>query len=125
MAWYENPRWRERLAIEQKVMRSRFPQLVLRRSRRGNLYWDGIVLPVPSYSFRIRVSYPPKYPYDEPRVFVVDPELRDNAPHVYPEGHICVHPQWDPHRGLAASSVALAAGWLLLYVHWLKTGERF
>ena len=124
--WYQENRWRERLAAEQALMEYRFPQFVLRREASGGLAWEGIVEPVADYFFLVMIRYPTRYPYEEPHLRVIDPPLERNAPHVYPDGRVCVHRKnWNPERGTAASMVAVLSEWLSKYVRWLHTGQAF
>lgn len=126
--WYRDDRWKTRLLLEQELMAQRFPAFALLRTDDGQLHWVGILTPRPEYSFLIAASYPEKYPYGEPELRLLDPELAPGAPHVYAEtGTLCVHPSrgWDPNRGTVAASLALASAWLFLYVQWLETEERF
>ena len=124
--WYMKSRWQPRLRIEQYLMSRRFPQFRLTRTTLGGLHWRGVLRPAPGYAFLVTIVYPINYPYREPHLRIEAPPLRRGAPHVYSNGSPCIHPgNWDPETGTAASSVALLSSWLVSYVHWVRTGERF
>lgn len=123
--WYQQDRWKPRLVAEQAVMRDRFPQFVLRRDQ-STLYWEGFVDPVPGHRFLVRVSYPERYPYQEPVLRVQEPPIRPGAPHLYASGAPCIHRQpWNSQTGTAASMVPLLCAWLVAYLQWERTGETF
>jgi len=124
--WHQNKRWTSRLVAEQAVMRERFPHFALRRQPDGHLHWQGVLEPHPGVAFLVRLEYPGRYPYREPRLWVVAPSILPGTPHVYADGSVCVHRErWDPERGTVASMVPVLCAWLVLYVRWIETGERF
>jgi hypothetical protein len=124
--WYEDPKWQQRVLIEQEIMRERFPNFRLVRTEGRALQWVGLVEPVEGTRFLITVRYPEQFPYLPPRLFVEDPPLRRGSPHRYGDGSICIHKKyWDVSRGTAASCVPLACSWLASYVLWTRTGEEF
>jgi ubiquitin-protein ligase len=76
--------------------------------------------------YLVSLSYPARYPYQEPKLRVEQPRLREGAPHTYADASLCVHrASWDPNRSTAVSEVPLIAAWLVAYENWLSTGERF
>ena len=122
--WYREARWQRRLLAEKALMRERFPGFSLHRSRRGELAWEGTLEPLPGARFRLRLVYPSHYPYQEPSLWVVKPELHPGTPHRYVGGSLCVHRTgWNPATGTAASMIPLAGDWLLHYVHWVTAGR--
>lgn len=126
--WYRDARWKTRLLLEQELMAQRFSGFALVRTDDEQLHWVGTLSPVPGHEFLVAASYPDRYPYAEPVLRLLEPELASGAPHVYRDSEtLCVHPTrgWDPERGTVAGSLALASAWLLMYVHWLETGETF
>lgn len=125
--WHREPRWRNRLLVEQEVMHARFPGFWLMRSASGHLVWWGLLEPAPGSRFLITVTMPTRYPYEEPELRVEEPPLRHDTPHRYASGKLCIHRSggWDPTRGTVASLIPMAAGWLIAYLHWDQTGERF
>lgn len=124
--WYRETIWSGRLLVEKALMADRFPTFLLFRSPGGSLAWFGLLRPTGGTEYLVSLTYPTRYPYEEPRLRVESPRLRDGAPHTYMDSSLCVHrTNWDPHRSTAVSEVPLAAAWLTAYEHWLRTGERF
>ena len=123
--WYQMPRWRSRLIAEQALMRERFPHFVLSRDSSDRLVWRGVLVPYErGPGFLIALVLPSSYPYEPPRLFVEQPVIRSDSPHVHPDGSVCVYKDdWSPDTGTVASVVPLASAWLLLYLIWLLTGE--
>ena len=121
--WYEEPRWRNRLVVEHAAMESRFPDFVLIRSPDRLLVWRGILRPA-GRLFEVSATMPRRYPYQEPELRLESPACRSDAPHRYLSGAMCIHPAggWDPTRGTIASTIPLAAAWLVRYMSWLDTG---
>ncbi len=124
--WYRNDRWKPRLAAEVDVMCNRFPGFSLIEDASGQLLWVGVLEPQPQERFLVTLEYPKDFPYRAPALWVLEPPLAAGAPHVYADGSVCIHQTtWDAHRGTAASCVPLLSAWLLAYVVWLQTGERY
>lgn len=124
--WYREVQWRNRLLVEQALMLERFPQFLLTRSPAALLVWRGVLVPAEGVSFEITVTMPVRYPYVAPELRAERPPLRPGAPHLYANGTLCVHKlNWDPTRGTVASVIPLAAAWLIGYLNWTRTGERF
>ena len=121
--WYEEPRWRNRLVVEQAAMENRFPDFVLTQSPERLLVWRGILRPA-GRLYEVSATMPRRYPYQEPELRLESPQCRPGAPHRYMSGAMCIHPAggWDPTRGTVASTIPLAAAWLVRYVSWLDTG---
>ncbi len=66
---------------------------------------------------------------NSPRVKVIAPALRRDAPHIYPDGSLCLYyppdESWQPSRFIANTIVPWAACWLARYELWLVTGEWY
>ena len=78
-----------------------------------------------SPQYRLRLLHEP---HRVPRVWVVSPRLRPDAPHRYPGNHsLCLYwPKewwWTPQKSLAETIIPWAAFWLYYYELWLVTGE--
>jgi len=124
--WFTDPRWRHRLVAEHTLMADRFPEFRLIRSGTGQLMWIGALRPMRGREYVVSLTYPARYPYQEPKLRVERPRLRAGAPHTYMDESLCVHRSaWDPHRSTAVSEVPLIAAWLVAYENWLRTGEGF
>ncbi len=122
--WYE--RYPLRLAAEKAIMEERFPQFVLKLDGGGCLLWDGLLCTNFGTLYRINIFYPVGYPYDRPKLKIVHPALRPDAPHRFTDNSLCVYPKdWSHKKCTAPAAVPLVAGWLALYEVFLKTGRRW
>jgi len=123
--WYLQDRWKQRLAAEVKIMHTRFPYFRLEKVDE-KLAWIGTLEPQVGETFVVALEYPRNFPYSAPTLWVLEPGLQFGAPHLYADGSVCIHQtSWDTGRGTAASCVPLLAAWLLAYIVWLQTGERY
>ncbi len=126
MSWFREPRWRNRLVAERLLLEERFPGFVPTLSPNDELVWRGVLEPIEGRAFVLSVTMPRRYPYQEPQLRIEQPRLRPGSPHLYQNGTLCVHQRkWDPTRGTVASTIPLAAAWLIGYLRWLESGERF
>lgn len=124
--WYREQRWRHRLLAEQALMSARFPEFRLIREATGELAWIGGLRPTRGTGYVVSLTYPRRYPYVEPKLRVLHPQVRPGTPHTYFDSSLCVHRTgWDPHRSTAVSEVPLIAAWLVAYENWIRTGESF
>lgn len=61
-----------------------------------------------------------------PQVAILEPEIREDAPHRWPDGTLCLFdtrvPEWDPSKSLGEYIFPWIAEWLLLYELWRETG---
>lgn len=107
-------------------MADRFPDFRLIREANGDLVWVGRLSPTGGMGYVVTLTYPARYPYREPKLRVVHPQVRPGSPHTYSDSSLCVHRStWDPHRSTAVSEVPLIAAWLVAYENWVRTGEGF
>ena len=101
-------------------IRKRFPQF----KYTGNGSWVGTLQPTkksPLYKIKI-VDRTPKFP----RVYVIEPKLKEGAPHLYSDGSLCLfYPKdfsWRKNLLIAETIIPWASLWLYFYEIWLKTG---
>ena len=61
-----------------------------------------------------------------PKVSVNWPEIKEDAPHTYPDGSLCLYKpgviRWNEQRLVARSIMPWTLVWLILYEGWLETG---
>jgi hypothetical protein len=120
--WFE--RYSLRLATEKVIMKETYPQFVLKMDRDNRLFWDGLLKTNFGTLYRVNILYPRGYPYEKPKLLIVEPPLRRDAPHRFGDGSICVYPEgWNYKRTTAPSGIPLVAGWLALYEVFLRTGK--
>lgn len=117
-----------RLSIGQQIidMQPSFPQFVYGRVN-GRPTWTGDLQPDPSspcYRIRITLCLP-----KSPRVNVITPTIRRDAPHLYADGSLCLYyppdGSWLPTKFIADTIVPWTAYWLACYELWLLTGEWY
>lgn len=107
-------------------MSARFPEFRLIQEESGELAWVGHLRPTRGAGYVVSLTYPRSYPYVEPKLRVLRPQVRPGTPHTYFDSSLCVHRVgWDPHRSTAVSEVPLIAAWLVAYENWVRTGEGF
>jgi hypothetical protein len=91
--------------------------------------WTGALQPFEfedTAIYRIRIEYRFDNQFSKrPKVWVLSPQLAPNAPHVYPQGDLCLYfPKdltWSPHKFISKTIIPLTAAWLGFYEVWLKT----
>ncbi|MDX2001357.1 MAG: hypothetical protein SFW35_02940 [Chitinophagales bacterium] len=64
-----------------------------------------------------------------PKVYIRAPQLLENAPHLYPDGTLCLyHPDnyhWTREKLIAKEIMSWTAAWIYFYEVWLETGKWF
>jgi len=122
--WYE--RYRLRLLVEEIIMKENHPQFVLKMDEKKRLYWDGFLRTNFDTLYRANILYPAAYPWEKPKLIIVSPAIRLDAPHRYLDGSLCVYPEgWSYKRCTAPAAVPLVAAWLALYEVFVRTGKRW
>jgi hypothetical protein len=112
------------LEMQRFHMMHRFPTLEYHRDGK-RATWRGSLRPRDdSQLYHVTVRYSID---DIPQVRITSPPLAERAPHVYPDGSLCLYwPdewRWQPTMLLAETIVPWVAHWLLFYELWLDTGE--
>ena len=89
--------------------------------------WFGTLSPRPGSSYRIRIDYGVA---GAPKVYLVDPPMREECPHTWGGGRMCVfwpgdpdHAVWETHSLIAETILPWSQSWLYYYELWLETGE--
>lgn len=119
-----HPRLRK-LTISDQIaaMQCCFPNLACRRE--NNIpTWRGTLKPSdnsPEYLVKIVYRIP-----KSPRVWVLSPELRQNYPHRYSDGSLCLYyppdDNWNSGKYIAHTIVPWTSLWLAYYEIWCQTG---
>jgi hypothetical protein len=107
-------------------VRATFPQFKWKVTRAGGVDWSGTLQPSlesPCYSLRLLHE-----PNRVPRVWIVAPKIRFDAPHRYAEDRsLCLfwpkEWRWTPLESLADTIIPWAAFWLYYYELWCTTSE--
>lgn len=102
-----------------------FPGFVPRLGRNQSVTWTGTLQPGPeSASYTVRMLLARS---GVPRVFVLNPVIRPNAPHRYRDLSLCLYwPdewRWTAGAQLSKTIVPWTAIWLWYYEAWLATGD--
>jgi len=120
--WYE--RYPLRIAAEQIIMAENYPQFVLKSDDNKRLFWDGMLQTNFDTLYRVNINYPMSYPWQKPKLEIVQPQIDPFAPHRFADGSLCVYPKgWNHKQATAPAAVPLIAAWLALYEIFLRTGE--
>src|SRR6266498_698183 len=109
------------LAIQQACIQERFPQFKYYRSKGS---WTGKLRPTTkSPEYLVEITYTLS---SIPHVFVLNPKLHPNAPHVYKQsGALCLYyPEdgsWNGRKLLGNTIFLWTAEWLYYYELWLAS----
>ena len=113
MQWYEKDPERfelERYVVRQHHLRTKWVilegRMRLRAKYRGR-----------RDTYLTEVLYPPRYPHDKPRGFVLRPKLRASPHQLGPNEPCLEHGQWSP--------ATTGAVWLNWFVEWLRAYEMY
>lgn len=112
--------------VQDGHIRSKFAGFThTRGANGGESVWHGTLQPsVGSPAYTVDVRYRVG---SIPRVWVRSPLLRENAPHRYPDGHLCLYTPWEwnwlDSDLIAETLLPWAALWLYYYELWVDTGK--
>ncbi|MDQ0230940.1 hypothetical protein [Metabacillus malikii] len=86
--------------------------------------WVGYLQPTPhSEKYKVNIVL---HPYKNTKVFVLEPELLERAPHRYSDQSLCLyHPNDKSFNGetlIADTIIPWTCEWLFFYEGWLKDG---
>ncbi|MFN8470057.1 MAG: hypothetical protein U0X20_31170 [Caldilineaceae bacterium] len=87
--------------------------------------WVGWLQPFgDSVAYQVKVEYRvPK----QPQVWVIQPQLRPNTPHLYHDGSLCLYyppdMSWHPSKLIATTILPWTAHWLGVYDCWCVTNQ--
>ena len=87
--------------------------------------WTGTIKPSEnSPEYIVKVFYRVT---DIPTVMVLRPPIREDAPHRFDNGSLCLYyfkdGSWNKQKRIAQTILPWTAEWLLFYEYWLATGE--
>ena len=125
--WFDTKYGEERLKIEERAMDERFPGFVLVWNHHGDIAWVGTLessLPR-GKRYRLVVAYPHRFPDEAPGVWILDPEIPNNTPHLLSERRPCLYrPHNDSRYGYSASTTAATmVAWTALWIHAYETWQ--
>lgn len=110
---------RKSLSVPQQTFKilQRFPSF--QYLKKGK--WLGTLQPSPSSPI-----YTVKIIYDwyRPKVFILNPRIDGNAPHLYPDGSLCLYypsdNSYDDSLFIAETIIPWTSEWLYFYEKWLE-----
>ena len=121
--WYRTRR--KRFEYEQRIMAQFYPQMKLYTVTPENVFWQGKLTTWKGNIYKIKIVYPPTFPYKPPKAYSINPKIKKSR-HVYEDGHLCLFTPderiWEP-KTTASTMVSWVAKWLHCYEVWLDTGE--
>jgi hypothetical protein len=113
------------LAIQDFQIQQRFPSFKRHFHRVGHGLWTGTLQPresSPVYHVELRYRV-----HVAPTVKVLRPDLAPGAPHLYPDGTLCLYwPKewgWTSDQLIVNTVLPWAADWLYYYELWLDCGK--
>ena len=108
------------------AMHGLFPRFKHKRGKNGSLIFEGPLFVLPVYDeYTIRIEYRVDL---DPRVWVLDPQLVDDAPHRYQnDGSLCLYRPdlfvWRPSYLITDYVIGWVAAWIYFYEIWKETGK--
>jgi len=126
MAKYKHriPKTTYSVAFQNMFLQRKFPTFTF-YGKGGTGVWQGTLKPLdtaPTYHLKIEYRIGKR-----PQIWVIKPSLRKGAPHVYPDGSLCLfwyrEWEWSKDQDLSQTVVPWAAMWLYYYEIWLDTGD--
>ena len=114
------------LTLQRFAMKMKYPAFAC-QSKNNGIVLTGVLTPreaSPQYQVQI-ILMPHKYP----EVRVLSPQILKSAPHLWPNGSLCLfNPRdrkWKHQELIAQNLIAWASLWLYFYEGWLGTGIWF
>lgn len=113
------------VATQSACIATMFPQFRRRNPGQPTAgIWEGTLQPsVESPKYVLRVVYTLN---KHPCVKVISPKIREDAPHRFADGSLCLYypddGSWHSQAFIARTIILWAASWLYFYENWLKSG---
>lgn len=111
------------IALQDCAMRRYFPQFSFFRRGKHEAFWIGELQPTDtSRKYTVKVQYHPRYP----KVYIIEPELIRNCPHIYPDKSLCLYYPKDrsftSDKLIAKTIIPWTCEWLFFYEKWIEEG---
>ena len=114
------------VAMQTVCIATLFPQFHRRNPGQPTIgIWEGTLQPsAASLNYALRITYTVN---KHPCVVVLSPKIREDAPHRFADGSLCLYypddGNWHSQALIARTIIPWSASWLYFYENWLKTGE--
>jgi hypothetical protein len=116
--WYE--RKPERYKLEGMLISTHYPKA--RMSIERGLLVIGFRVQGRKAFYSVKVVYPGDFPYSEPRAYIIEPVLKGDVPHRWPDGHLSVHDRSEDVPAISGKIVIDGAiQWIKCFEDWLIT----
>ncbi len=123
---YFTPEGERRIMKERDLLAQSYPQFMLDIEPDGLLHARGSLGPTETLRgvYHLLIAIPPTFGRGgSPRVYLLHPELRPGAPHVFQDGSLCLdHNQAFTSRSTLLTLLGWVSVWLVLYEGWMETG---
>src|SRR5262249_9547903 len=124
--FYAQPQGEARAFTEQALLAQEYPGFVMDVDDDGTPYAHGWIGPggYLRRGYHVLILMPPGYGNGvPPRAYVLEPELRPNAPHRFSDLSLCLdHSNAFTRKSTIVTFLAWVSVWLHLYEDWLETG---
>jgi len=127
--FYASASGEQRALREQALLAREYPGFNLDVDDDGTPFVQGTIGPTETLhgAYHVLVELPPGYGEGVmPRAYLLSPELRPGAPHVFADGSLCLdHSGAFTRRSTIVTFLAWVSVWLVLYEGWVDTGEKW
>ena len=124
---YATPAGEKRALTEQLLLSREYPDFMLDIDDDGVLFAHGRIGPTDTlrHAYQVLLEVPPGYGQGVmPRAYLLQPQLRTGAPHVFSDGSLCLdHSGAFTAKSTLVTFLSWVAVWLVLYEGWLENGR--
>lgn len=124
--FYADPRGEARALEEQALLARHYPGFVMDVDDDGTPFVHGRIGPNETLtgSYHVLLVLPPGYGEGVmPGAYILDPPLREGAPHRFDDGSLCLeHSGAFTRKSTLLTLLAWVGVWLVLYEGWVSTG---
>lgn len=110
--------------VQINAMKRFFPNFRYRREGEKLIFTGTLLVRKNLPHYKIKVVYRGD---GRPKVFVLSPTLDSRAPHLWPDGSLCLyHPnifKWNARRLIAKEIMLWTAVWIYFYEYWKQSGR--
>lgn len=119
----------KRALMEQKLLQEHYPGFEMSVDDDGTPFVHGHIGPNDKLSraYQVLLVLPPGFGRGSmPHAYVLEPRLKEGAPHLYVDGSLCLdHSGAFTERSTLVTFLAWVSVWLVLYEGWLESGQAW